>query len=126
MPATPWKQFHSMEPELEYVVLASALPLASFGSTLRMMQYSTAVRKQLADVAGLVGYSLDAKPWAKQYFTLSIWDDDGSLRAFVAKPPHVEIMKRLDGLMGATKFMQWTIRGTEPRPTWAEAKQRLG
>jgi len=126
MPATPWKQFHTMEPELDYVVLASVLPILRIGTTLRMMQYSTAVRRQLSDTAGLVGYSLDAKPWAKRYFTLSIWDDETSLRAFVARPPHLEIMKRLDGDMGDTKFTQWTIRGSEPRPTWSDARQRLG
>jgi hypothetical protein len=125
MAASPWKQFTEMEPDREYLVLASVLPLKRLGATPKMMGLASSVRRQLKDTPGIVGYSLDAKPFAKLYFTLSVWNDDPALQAFVMESPHVEVMSTLADEMHDTKFVRWTISGSAPRPTWAEAKQRL-
>jgi heme-degrading monooxygenase HmoA len=126
MAASPWKQFEAMEPGREYLVLASFLPLKRMAATPKMLGLASSVRRQLKDTPGVVGYSLDAKVFAKEYFTLSIWDDDAALQAFVQHVPHVEVMSKLAGDMDQTKFVTWTITGADARPTWAEAKQRLG
>ena len=125
MAASPWKQFEAMAPDREYFVMASHLPLKTMGATPRMLGLASAVRRQLKDTPGIVGYSLDAKVFAKDYFTLSVWEDEAALRAFVAHAPHVEVMSKLEPDMGETKFTTWTITGTDARPTWADAKQRL-
>ena len=84
MAASPWKQFEAMEPDREYFVMASHLPLKSMGATPRMLGLASAVRRQLKDTPGIVGYSLDAKVFAKDYFTLSVWEDEAALRAVAA------------------------------------------
>lgn len=71
------------------------------------------MRKQLAGTEGVVGFSLLARPWRKQYATLSIWTDEGALGAFADASPHRKLMSELSPEMGPTKFLRWTIRGSE-------------
>ena len=122
---SPWKSVKSLEPDGEYLVLASSIPPRSRSSTRRLFQGAGAVRKQLAGTEGVVGFSLLARPWRKQYATLSIWTDEGALGAFADASPHRKLMSELSPEMGPTKFVRWTIRGSEGRPSWAEALRRL-
>jgi hypothetical protein len=62
------------------------------------------VRKQLAAVDGLIGYTLRAKPLAR-YWTLSVWTDNAALREFMRTPPHVQPMTSPKPYMGPTKFV---------------------
>ncbi len=68
-----------MEPGSGYLVMASHLPLKRISSTVRFFRGVTAVRRQLAAADGLVGYTLRAKPLARDYWTLSVWKDEGFL-----------------------------------------------
>jgi hypothetical protein len=74
----------------------------------------------------LVGFSLLARPWRKQYATLSVWVDENALSAFAAASPHRELMAKLAPEMEATKFVRWTMIGSDGRPTWHDALRRLG
>jgi heme-degrading monooxygenase HmoA len=123
---SPWKEVSSLEPEREYVVLASSIPPLSRSSTRRLFQGASAVRKQLARTKGVVGFSLLARPWRKQYATLSVWTDEAALAAFADEDPHGQLMSRLSPEMGPTKFVRWTIRGSDGRPAWSDALRRLG
>jgi heme-degrading monooxygenase HmoA len=84
-----------------------------------------AIRKQLAGADGLVGYTLRAKPLARDYWTLSVWQDETALRAFMRTPPHVGVMSSLRPLMGPTKFVTWQASAADGRPTLAGALQQL-
>lgn len=122
---SPWKAFADLEPDREYLVLASSIPPRSHSSTWKF-RGSRAVGKQLAGTQGVVGFSLLARPLKKQYATLSVWVDEGALGAFVGASPHHELMAGLMPEMGATKFVRWTITGSAGRPSWDDALQRLG
>jgi heme-degrading monooxygenase HmoA len=74
----------------------------------------------------LVGFSLLARPWRKQYATLSVWVDEAALSAFAAASPHRELMAKLAPEMATTKFVRWTMTGSEGRPSWRNALHRLG
>lgn len=114
-----------LEPAREYFVLASSIPPLSRSSTRRMFRGASAVRKQLASTEGVAGFSLLARPFQKQYATLSVWVDEAALAAFAAGNPHRALMADLSPEMGPTKFARWTIRGSAGRPSWGEALQRL-
>ena len=122
---SPWKSMTALETDREYLVLASSIPPKSMASTSRLFRGSSAVRKQLAGTDGVVGFALLARPLRKQYATLSIWRDEPALEAFAAASPHQELMKGLAPEMGPTKFVRWTIKGSEGRPSWSEALRRL-
>jgi quinol monooxygenase YgiN len=83
------------------------------------------VRKQLAAAEGLVGYTLRARPLARDYWTLSVWKDQTALREFMRTPPHVQLMTSLKPVMGPTKFVTWTISATDGRPSLAGALEPI-
>jgi quinol monooxygenase YgiN len=125
VPDLPWTGRGEMQPGREYVVMASHLPLTRIASTVRFLRAVAAVRKQLAGAEGLVGYTLRAKPLARDYWTLSVWTDGSALREFMRSPPHVRLMSSLKPLMAPTKFVQWEITADDGRPDWTAALERL-
>jgi hypothetical protein len=114
-----------MGPGGEYLVMASHLPLRSITSTLRFFRAVNAVRNQLSRAEGLVGYTLRAKPLARDYWTLSVWNDDVALMNFMRTPPHVGVMGSLKPVMRPTRFVQWQITADDGLPSWTEAFERL-
>ena len=120
-----WKWTSSPEPEREYLVLASSIPPRSRRSTWRLFRGASTVRKQLAGTDGVIGFALLARPLGKQYATLSVWRDKDALAAFAGAEPHRELMRTLSPEMGPTKFVRWTIRGADGRPSWDDALRRL-
>ena len=91
-----------------YLVLASSIPPRSRRSTWRLFRGASAVRKQLAGTDGLIGFALLARPFGKQYATLSVWRDEDALAAFAgADRP---LIGTLSPEMGPTKFVRWTIQ----------------
>jgi len=121
----PWTTREDMQPGSEYLVMASHLPLRRITSTARFFRAVSAIRKQLAAADGLVGYTLRAKPLARDYWTLSVWRDETALHAFMRTSPHVGVMTSLNPLMGPTKFIRWTIATADGHPSLADALQRL-
>jgi len=122
---SPWKSMKPLDPDHEYLVLASSIPARSIKSTPRLFRGASAVRKQLAGTDGVTGFSLLARPLRKQYATLSVWVDEAALAAFAGGSPHRELMADLAPEMAATKFVRWTIKGSDGQPTWSEAFKRL-
>ena len=125
MPASPWRTFASPEPERDYVALLSYLPLKSHWRVPVFFFYTIQVVKQMESAEGLLGYSVLARPLSKRFWTLSAWKDDAALRTFVQYPPHVRIMNALAPHMGATKFVRWTVTGSQLPLGWEDALRRL-
>lgn len=120
-----WKSLHSLDPDREYLVVASSIPAKRFSSTWSTFRGASAVRRQLAGTDGVIGFSLLAEPFSKNYATLSVWTGEEALDAFVAETPHREIMADLAPAMGPTRFVKWTISGADGLPTWPDALHRL-
>src|SRR5207253_11096568 len=79
----------------DFVALLSYLPLKSNWSVPPFFLHTAQVVKQLASAQGLLGYSVRARPFSKRFWTLSAWNDEAALRAFVQHPPHVRLMAAL-------------------------------
>ena len=122
---SPWKAVAPLEPGTTYLVLASSIPPKSITSTWKLFRGSRAVRKQLLGTDGVVGFSMLAEPLRKRYATLSVWRDDAALDAFAGAHPHDRLMADLAPAMGPTKFVRWTISGSDGRPAWNDALARL-
>jgi hypothetical protein len=125
MPDLPWTARAEMEPGTDYLVMASHLPLRRITATVRFFRGVSAVRKQLATADGLIGYTLRAKPLARDYWTLSVWKDNTALRVFMRTSPHIQLMTSLKPYMGPTKFVTWTISAADGRPGMAGALEHL-
>jgi quinol monooxygenase YgiN len=82
------------------------------------------ITTQLRGAAGLFGYSLYAEPAAKRFWTLSAWRDEASLFDFVQAQPHARAMTEMAPRMGETRFIRWTLQGSELPPSWDDALRR--
>ena len=120
-----WKWSMSLEADREYLVLASSIPPTSRRSTWRLFRGARAVRRQLAATDGVIGFSLLARPLRKQYATLSVWTGEDALASFAGADPHHDLVRRLTPEMAPARFVRWTIRGAQGRPSWHDALQRL-
>lgn len=126
MPATPWRTFKSpLAPDASCVALLSYLPLKSYLRVLPFFFYTMQVARQLADAPGILGYSVLARPMSLRFWTLSAWQDDASVRAFVQSPPHVQLMKTLAPHMRETKFARWLVKSSQLPLTWDDALPRM-
>jgi len=97
--------------------------LKSYWRIPRFFLYTAQVAKQLASAEGVLGYSVLARQ--KLFWTLSAWKDEAALRTFVQYPPHVHIMTALTPHMGETKFVRWTVKGSELPLSWDDALLRF-
>ena len=93
--------------------------------TLKFLRYSGAVSKQLEGTRGLVGFSFRAKILARDFYTLSVWDDERALEGFVRAEPHRETMGAMRPHMAGTKFVRWSVKGSGIPPSWGEAIEIL-
>jgi hypothetical protein len=125
MPTVPWRKLLTPEPDVEYVVMASRLPLRSITKVPWFMTLALSVARQLERTEGVVGYTLRAQPLARTFWTLSAWTDEPSLGAFVRELPHRAVMAKLRPHMDATTFTFWTSAGSELPIAWTGAVERL-
>lgn len=122
---SPWKSMQPMQPDRDYVVLASSIPPLSRASTRALFAGASAVRKQLTNTDGVIGFSLLARPLRKQYATLSVWENEAALENFARSEPHAQLMTDLGPEMAPTTFARWSVHGGNARPSWRDALARL-
>jgi len=125
MPAIPWRTFGAPDPNRDFAALLSYLPLKSYWRVFPFFFYTAQVMKQLASARGLLGYALLARPLSKRFWTLSAWKNGEALRAFVQHPPHLRIMTALAPHMDKTKFIRWTVKGSQLPLQWDHALERF-
>jgi hypothetical protein len=125
MPALPWKSLGTAEPNREYLVMGSRLPLRSYWRIPEFLRLTLAVRRQLAQSDGLVGYALNAQLGRKTFWTVSAWRDQAALDAFARTMPHADIMRRLRPHMMPTTFRTWAVPGASLPVPWPETEARL-
>ena len=124
MPAKPWVTFRRPDPDREYLVLLSTLPLKRFRDLGVFLLYTWRIQSQLRRTPGLLGYSLLARVLRRQFWTLSVWEGEAALQQFVVENPHGQVMRALQQKMGQTHFGRWNMRGSEFPPRWQEALAR--
>jgi len=120
----PWHSHSQAAAERDYVALLTYLPLNSAWGVPRLLLLAARIRRQLRTSSGLLGYSLRARLGSKEFWTLSVWDDEPTLQAFVAAPPHSAAMKALATHMGRTRFARWIVKGSDLPLQWSDALQR--
>lgn len=124
MPSTKWFSLSAIHPDQEYLVLLTYLPLKHWSKLPAFLRSVLAIQRQLKTANGIIGYSLLAHPFSRDYWTLSVWEDAKALAEFVRTKPHVEVMSALRGHLGTTKFIKWRERGSNLPPGWTGAMER--
>jgi len=121
---SPWKVLATTEKNREYIALLSYLPLNKYRAIPRFIRFSTQIQKQLRSTPGVIGYALRAQVLSRNFWTLSVWEDETALMDFVSRIPHGEVMKALAHDMGRTKITQWKVAGSALPLRWDEVVQR--
>lgn len=106
-------------------MLASSIPPKSMKSTWKLFRGAFAVRRQLLDADGVMGFSMLAEPLRRHYATLSVWRDQTALDTFARAHPHDQLVVARTPEMGETKFVRWSVSGSDGRPSWKGALERL-
>lgn len=120
----PWTALALVDPSCEYLALLSYLPLRTYSKIPAFIRYSLQVQQQMRKTPGVIGYSMRAKILSRDFWTVSVWEDDRALMEFVRTAPHGEVMKSIAPHMGATRFTRWKLRGSAVPPTWHDAMKR--
>jgi|ERR1700733_7087641 hypothetical protein len=120
----PWKSLAAIDPNREYVVLLSYLPLTRYSKMPLFFRYTGQINEQLRATPGAIGYAMRAKLFSRKFWTLSVWESDRALMDFVVKVPHGEAMTKISPFMGPTKITRWKSKGAETPPRWDAAMQR--
>ncbi|HEX5771744.1 MAG TPA: hypothetical protein VFY11_12330 [Nocardioidaceae bacterium] len=105
--------------------MASKLPLRSHRSLPQFLSHVVRIRRQLAGSPGLVGYALDAHPFAKTFWTVSAWTSNAELGRFDRSDPHTSTKDSIRPTMLPTTFVFWTCRADELPVRWAEVRRRI-
>jgi len=103
VPAKPWVTFRRPDPDREYLVLLSTLPLKRFRDLGVFLLYTWRIQSQLRRTPGLLGYSLLARVLRRQFWTLSVWEGEAALQQFVVENPHGQVMRALQQKLGSDK-----------------------
>jgi hypothetical protein len=126
MPATSWRSLRQPEPGREYLALLSYLLLRHYRALPRFFRFTGETLRQLQMARGLVGYSLDAQPFRRRFWTLLVSEDSQSLMEFVRQATHSRIIQDLAPHMGKSQFAQWKVTAADLPLKWPAAKARLG
>jgi heme-degrading monooxygenase HmoA len=125
MPTLPWQA--AANPVVEgppYVTMLTYLPLKHYRDTPRFLLYVVRVYLQLRRTKGVVGFSMRAKPLAKKYWTLSAWTSHEAMSQYIHTPPHLEVMRSMQGSMGQTAFTSWEVGASDLPLRWDDALAR--
>src|ERR1700680_2325863 len=121
MPTLAWRSYKKVDPEKEYIVQITYLPIKSFWKVIKFLRLTRQIQRQLETSPGLIGYSLQTKIIAHRFWTLSAWESQKDISNFVVKIPHLKVMQDLKNDMGQTKFSKWPVMGSSLPVDWDEA-----
>jgi quinol monooxygenase YgiN len=125
MPEVKWTSVakESIEDEREYITLITFLPLTTHFIILKFLYLTGQIRKQLAESQGAVGYALIVYIPRKEFLTMSVWEDEGSLSKFVKTGTHLRTMREMSHyLSDERKFVRVNIKGSDVPLPWQRAK----
>jgi heme-degrading monooxygenase HmoA len=119
----PWKMIATPEISREYLALLTYLPLARLLQVPLFFAFIFRIQRQLAHTPGVIGYTLRAKPFEKDFWTLSVWESEEALMDFIRNDPHAEAMPSFE--MGPTKVTRWKLIGADVPPSWKDSLRHL-
>jgi hypothetical protein len=125
MPEIKWTPVGNVEPEAgrEYLTLISYLPLTTHFIIPKFLYLAGQIQTQLAGSDGAFGYSLIAYILKKEFWTMSVWEDDQSLAKFVKTGAHLRTMRELSRFLSPERrFVKVLVKGSDVPMPWDRAK----
>lgn len=123
MLALPWKQQSADLDADELVASVTRLRLARWRDVPRLLVTALRLRRTFPLGEGAVAVGLAAEPLGRTFWTLTLWRDDAALLAYMRSPEHAAAMRSFRTALADTASARWRTRF---RPTWSDARQRVG
>ena len=124
-PPLPWRSFAPIDPDCDYVVTTTRLPLRHHRHIPAVMGATMRIARELARSHGLVGYSLHAQLVHKTFWTMSVWQTRHDLERFVRSDVHRTAMASIGPHMERSRIQTTTVRGVHLPPPWVDAHREL-
>jgi hypothetical protein len=121
----PWSKGPADASEGPHAAMASQFELKRYRDVVPFLRASMRLRKEAAAAPGSVGLGLAANPFTKTFWTLSSWESQDALRAFVAGQPHRAVVARFKDASARATFTFWDIPAPAAPPEWRDATIRL-
>ena len=112
--------------ERQVTAVATSLKLRNWLQLRRFFRVNREVERQLKGTPGLISYRLKADFLRLRFSTLSFWENDEAIDAFVATGSHREAMAIFDeiAVREASGFVRWNPAAHED-VTREDAQMRL-
>jgi heme-degrading monooxygenase HmoA len=124
-PPVPWKQITSADPSRQYVAFTSCFFLKSPLRAVSFLARSLKIMKQADTAPGIVGWSLGPNLPTLEFYTLSAWEDDAALKAFIKSADHGVALKQFEhDLRKKSIFVHYKVLGRDLPLTWPDALER--
>ena len=86
---------------------------------------SLKIMKQATLAPGIVGWSLGFNLLTLEFYTLSAWEDDASLKALIKSAEHAAALKQFEhDLRQNSIFVRYRVLGRDLPLTWPDAIER--
>lgn len=125
MPTSPWTAIAALDPQCEYLVMATRLLVASRRHIPEILHATHAIWPVLVASDGLLGYSLQARLAHGTLSTLTVWRDRDALNGFVRSAAHASLADKSRPRMAEGTFVSWTAHGASLPPTWVTADKHM-
>jgi heme-degrading monooxygenase HmoA len=108
-------------------VMASRLELSSTRHLPRFLRDSIRVNRQVKSAPGRIDSKLRADFGKLTFWTLSSWEDEAAMRAFVRTQPHLDVMRDLGrrGVLKSGTFQSWETDVAAGLPSWNDVAARF-
>jgi heme-degrading monooxygenase HmoA len=117
------------EPRDSYIAATTDLILGDDpGAQAAFDTHVAAMKEAIIDQPGFVGMSLGTVIFGNSQRTLTVWESEEAMLAWVVSDTHIAAMEAFaaDGMADpASKVAQWTLTADEMPPTWAQAREHI-
>ncbi|PFG34167.1 DUF3291 domain-containing protein [Sanguibacter antarcticus] len=126
MPTIPWRGGPDARTEgAQITVMASRFELQNARAVPSFFVASITAWWQSLHAEGCVGVSLQARPLAREFWTVSAWTSKEALYSYARTAPHTGSARRQTAGMKSSAFVFWEVRGSALPVSWTEAKRKV-
>ena len=124
MPSLHWVSVHDLDPDHDYVVMATRFVVTSRWRLPGVMNSTQQLWQSLSATSGLAGYAFSVSPLRGSLSTLTAWHDRSALMSFARSPVHASLVTRTSPMMKSSRFTEWMSAGADLPAAWKEAHDR--
>jgi uncharacterized membrane protein len=125
LPAVPWAYGLARRTTADTTtVQGSLLELRRYRDVPGFLIAAVLLRATFRRAPGAVRLSLRAVPSRRMFWTLSQWETEHALRAYVGHPRHRKVMRTYGPRLRRSHFTTWSVPATRP-PSWVDAHRKI-